>query len=64
MAYNVNGARLSYRQALAFIAKAMIEARRIEAEKAAEVAANLLHDVQPGSRREYARLVISCYYSL
>ena len=63
MAYNINGRRYDYRAALETIATLIISyAWQISADGARDIAENLLHNVTPGTRCEYAALRIACYY--
>ena len=62
MAYNINGRRLTYSEAIPMLITAIAAHGRVAFDTALDTAEFLLHSVTPGTRREYAALVISCYY--
>lgn len=62
MAYNINGRKLTYAEAIPMLITMIAARGRVTFDAALDAAEALLHDVKPGTRREYATLVISCYY--
>ena len=62
MAYNINGRRLTYAEAIPMLITMIAARGRVTFDTALDAAESLLHSVAPGTRREYAALVISCYY--
>ena len=59
MAYRINGQRMTYRAAVAYIVAAMVAAGFRQVDTIQRAAEDYLFSLRPGETREYARARVS-----